>query len=242
MNDYSVVIPAYNAARNIRETVESVLSQTVEAQEIIVVDDGSMDDTVDLVRHMSGPIRILQQENSGPGGATINGIRAVTSRFVATLDSDDLWSPDKMSRQLAALSKATVETAVFSKAKSFADPAFSDQLDGHAGIGRIKDGWIRSTMCLPTSVALENGPMLDDELKFGDMIDWLARLKERGTDLVMMPDVLVHRRVHPTSLSFHRNIKRDRGYLEAARQAILRKREKQVASGEMSAGHEPDNG
>ncbi|PLW76638.1 glycosyltransferase family A protein [Cohaesibacter celericrescens] len=241
MNDYSVVIPAYNAAKSISDTLQTVLSQTIAAKEIIVVDDGSTDDTVILARQVSGPVRILQQENTGPGGATTAGIKAVKSQFVATLDSDDLWSPGKVERQLAILQKASDKTAVFCKIVSFADPAFADQLDGHPEIGQVKDGWIRSTMCMPTDIALGNGPLLDAALKFGDMVDWLARLKEGGTNLTMMPDILAHRRVHPSSLSFHRDVSRDRGYLEAARQAILRKRALLKAQGEQGSGMGPGN-
>ena len=234
MNDYSVVIPAYNASKCIGETIETVLSQSVPAREIILVDDGSTDQTVSIARQHSGPIRILTQDNSGPGAATTRGIQAVKTELVATLDSDDLWSRDKMERQINVLRNAPDKTVVFCHIKSFADPACANILDGHPEIGQIKEGWGRSTMCLPTALALENGHLKDLDSKIGEMVDWVSMLKENGANMVMMPDLLAHRRIHPTSLSFRRDPNRDRSYLEVARRAILRKRAMESAKGELA--------
>jgi glycosyltransferase involved in cell wall biosynthesis len=100
----SVVIPAYNAARTIRETVSSALEQTMSDVEVIVVDDGSQDDTVDLVAHMDDPrVKLVRQPNAGPAAARNNGIRHATGEWVALLDADDLWLPQKLERQLELL-------------------------------------------------------------------------------------------------------------------------------------------
>src|SRR6266850_1659882 len=96
----SVVIPVYNAGPFIAETLESVLGQTYGCREIIVVDDGSTDDTARRVEPYLGQIRYILQHNSGEGGARNRGLRAAAGDYIAFLDADDLWLPEKLEVQV----------------------------------------------------------------------------------------------------------------------------------------------
>lgn len=96
----SVIIPAYNSARFITECLKSVAGQKGDIPiEIIVIDDGSSDDTREKVRAFGG-VRLLEQENAGPSAARNRGIAAATGEFIAFLDSDDLWTVDKLAVQM----------------------------------------------------------------------------------------------------------------------------------------------
>ena len=99
-NDRSVsaVVPAYNAVRTLPATIASIRTQSVEPLEIIVVDDGSKDDTAELARSLGA--RVVTQANAGHAAARNTGIGAAEGRWVAFLDADDLWLPDKLERQL----------------------------------------------------------------------------------------------------------------------------------------------
>jgi glycosyltransferase involved in cell wall biosynthesis len=102
----SVVIPAFNAEQTIDRTLASVRAQTHEYLEIIVVDDGSSDDTKSRVLRHAGQdsrIRLIQQQNGGVAFARNRGISESQSHFVAPVDADDLWHPTKIARQLAVL-------------------------------------------------------------------------------------------------------------------------------------------
>ena len=102
----SVVIPAYNAAATIDETLRSVRSQTHRTLEILVIDDGSNDETADVVcgrAAQDSRIRLVRQENRGVAVARNRGIEEATADLVAFVDADDLWAPDKIEKQLAAL-------------------------------------------------------------------------------------------------------------------------------------------
>ncbi len=90
---FSVVIPTYNRAALLREALDSVFAQEFTDFEVIVVDDGSTDDTASVVRDYGVRIRYLRQENRGPGAARNLGIAQAAGRYVAFLDSDDLWFP-----------------------------------------------------------------------------------------------------------------------------------------------------
>lgn len=99
----SVVIPTYNCARFLGRTIESVLRQTYRDYEVIVVDDGSTDDTQKLISGYSGLVRYLYQENQGASAARNLAIARSGGEYIAYLDADDLWSPDKLARQVEYL-------------------------------------------------------------------------------------------------------------------------------------------
>ncbi|MBI3997032.1 MAG: glycosyltransferase [Candidatus Omnitrophica bacterium] len=96
----SVVIPTFNRAAMLREALESVFHQTVKSFEVIVVDDGSTDDTSRVVKSFAHGIVYLRQENQGVAAARNSGIKAAKGRYIAFLDSDDLWLPHKLERQI----------------------------------------------------------------------------------------------------------------------------------------------
>lgn len=95
----SVVIPAYNCQLYIKRAIESVLSQTRPADEVIVVDDGSTDGTAEVVGAYGSKVILLQQENAGVSAARNAGIRAASGDWIAFLDADDEWLPDKLDAQ-----------------------------------------------------------------------------------------------------------------------------------------------
>lgn len=99
----SVVIPAYNAGWCVARAIASVLEQGIDEIEVIVVDDGSTDDTAAVVAGFGPPVRLVQKSNGGMSSARNAGIRETRGRFVAFLDSDDRWLPGKLLRQLDVL-------------------------------------------------------------------------------------------------------------------------------------------
>jgi glycosyltransferase involved in cell wall biosynthesis len=107
----SVVIPSYNRWPMLRDALESVGQQTCDDFELILVDDGSSDETAAAVRQMGGAIRLIGQARSGVAAARNRGVSAARGRYLAFLDSDDLWLPDKLAVQLAFM-KAHPEIAI----------------------------------------------------------------------------------------------------------------------------------
>jgi len=97
----SVVIPTYNRGWILREAIDSVLNQDIGDFELIVVDDGSTDDTADILDGYGSAVRTIHQENGGVSAARNSGIAAAKGTYIAFLDSDDLWLPEKLRTQLA---------------------------------------------------------------------------------------------------------------------------------------------
>ncbi len=105
MDKVSVIIPSYNSSRYIRTAIESVLEQTYANLEALVVDDGSTDDTCSMVRQIKDERvkLIVLAQNGGAAAARNTAIRAATGRYIAFLDSDDCWTPNKLSEQIRAM-------------------------------------------------------------------------------------------------------------------------------------------
>src|SRR5690606_15916458 len=103
----SVVVPTYRHAGLVLETLDSVFAQSHEDVELIVVNDGSPDDTHEVLQPLvqAGRIRYVQQENSGQGAARNRGLAMATGEFVAFLDDDDLWYPHTLTTLVAALNE-----------------------------------------------------------------------------------------------------------------------------------------
>ena len=154
---YSVVIPAYNASGTIREAIDSVLRQTLRPQEIVVVDDGSTDETAAVVESMAERITVVRQDNAGPGAATTAGVRRVSTPFVATLDADDLWLPRKIARQAARFEEDPGLAGVFTLARLFADGEPPDP-EGNGAVRRL---WTRTTLLFRMEAAREVGDLVD---------------------------------------------------------------------------------
>ena len=105
--DVSILIPAYNSEKTIRRAIESALRQTFQDFELIIVDDGSQDGTLEVIKTIVDPrIRVVRHaKNSGEAEARNTAIRSALGRYLAFLDSDDEWLPEKLSRQMEAIRK-----------------------------------------------------------------------------------------------------------------------------------------
>jgi len=215
---YSVVIPAFDAAATIGDALQSIAAQTVAPAQVIVVDDGSTDDTAGRARAFADQLDlvVIRQANAGCGAATNVGIDLVATPFLAFLDADDVWLADKAERQLALLASRPDLAGVCGQCRTFRGsveaPAF----------GSVMDLWGRTSLTIRTDAARAIGPVIDGGR--GDMVDWLARGRELGLRIEMAPGVVALRRIRPDSLSYGRDLHKDRGYLLAVKRALDRKR------------------
>jgi glycosyltransferase involved in cell wall biosynthesis len=115
MPSVSVIIPTYNHRAYVLETLESVFAQTFTDYEVIVVNDGSPDDTAELLRPLAeqGRIRYIEQPNAGQAAARNRGLAEARGEFIAFLDDDDLWPPDKLEWQVAEMNSDPRLVAVY---------------------------------------------------------------------------------------------------------------------------------
>lgn len=193
----SVVLPVFNRASYVGEAIESVLSQTRPPDELIVVDDGSTDDSVAVVERWARPsLRIVRQENRGIGGARNAGLREVSGDAVAFIDSDDLWERDKLARQEAALREGGDVPLVFGHLVEFLSPERADELGASLRVSTDPvPGLIATTLLVRRAAAERIGPF-DEQLRVGEFVEWMARARDLGLAYRMLPEVVARRRVH----------------------------------------------
>jgi len=223
MTGISVVIPAWDAARTIAETLASVLAQTRLPDEILVIDDGSTDETGRIAAALSPRIRVLRQENRGAAAAANAGFAAASGALLAPLDADDLWPPDKLAEQDAALAARPDWAGIGGQVESFLCPSLDE---AERARYRVTPGpasaLLAGTMLIRRAVFDRIGPYAED-LAAGHHIDWLDRAQRAGFAFGVLDRLVLRRRIHPGSLS-HRTAKRDQAMLAMARRMIQRRR------------------
>jgi glycosyltransferase involved in cell wall biosynthesis len=197
----SVVIPAFNAEKYLKEAVDSVLEQTIPVTEILVVDDGSTDRTADIVRAYGDPVKYFYQSNHGVGHACNRGASLACGEFIGFQAADDLWVAEKLERQLDAFHLQPDLDMVFVYVQQFVSPELSDAERARFHCPeRPEPGYLAATMLVRRTAFERVGPFIT-HVQFGDFIDWYDRARSLGLKEAMLPEVLFKRRIHTTNLS-----------------------------------------
>ncbi|HMF30539.1 MAG TPA: glycosyltransferase [Candidatus Lokiarchaeia archaeon] len=206
----SVIIPTYNRAQLITETLNSVLQQTYQNLEIIVVDDGSNDNTEEIVKSINDSrIAYYWQENSGlPASARNLGISHADGDFIAFLDSDDIWLPNKLEIQLALFEKRNDILGICTNAILFpGKPRKFHQFQNSQTITfkrLLKENLVINSSMVIRREVIEDIGTLDEDKNFRAVEDydyWLRMLQYRDYSILIIKDILVKYRRHGTSVS-----------------------------------------
>ena len=180
MPTVSVIIPVYNGADLITDAIDSVLSQTYEDYEIIVVDDGSLDNIDEVVRAHKFPVKFLKQANSGAATARNTGMRNANGDYIALLDVDDIWLPEKLEQQVMLLDADSSVGMIFCDGFKWIPPSKPQQgsllskLHGHPPERPKLDLLFKINM-IPTSSVLFRRALLSE---VGYMNDALRRAQD----------------------------------------------------------------
>jgi len=198
----SCIIPVFNGERYLSEALESIFAQTYRPLEIIVVDDGSTDGTAASLTAYRGQITYLWQHNAGQAAARNLGLRAAHGEFVAFLDADDLWRPEKSALQIARFQARPDLDLCVTHVQNFWSPEL------HQEEARVRDHPLMQA--LPGYVApalmarwtlFESVGQFNIKLSHGSDMEWFMRAAEHGANMELLPDVLVYRRLHQSNRS-----------------------------------------
>jgi len=206
----SVIVPAYNTAPFIADTLKSILAQTFTSFEIIVVNDGSPD-TPELERELTpfrDQIRYTVQTNRGLSAARNTGIGLARGRFIALLDSDDTWEPDYLRLQLEVLERENLDV-VYANATTFGDPLRAGRqfMDVHPSAGEVTFEALVSQRCnvmvsvLARREALVGAGLFDESLRSSEDFDMWLRVVLGGGRIGYQRRSLVGSRLRKGSLS-----------------------------------------
>ena len=200
----SVIIPCYNTSQYIAETLDSLFAQTYSDYEVILINDGSSD-TVQLERILEpyrGRIVYLKQENRGSSGASNTGLRAARGRYIARLDSDDLWDPEYLAVHTAALESDSTIDVIFPNALFFGDSlnagkTFMDvcPVEGEITFLRLvtQECYVFGGVTARRESVLRAG-MFDESLGSAEDLDLWLRILRQGGRIAYHRRILAHYR------------------------------------------------
>ena len=204
----SVIIPTYKHRDYVLQTLASVFAQTFTDYEVIVVNDGSPDDTAEVLRPLAetGRIRCIAQANAGQAAARNRGIAEAQGEYIALLDDDDLWPPDKLEWQTALLSANPDAAVVYGCTETFGGgdktiiPAEGGP-DGQVDVAFLEQNWIISPgQALIRAANLKQIGLLDTAIWGADDWDLFIRLSQSGK-FVYRHKVCLNYRFHAQNAS-----------------------------------------
>jgi glycosyltransferase involved in cell wall biosynthesis len=222
----SVIIPTYNYGHFLGDAIESVLNQTYPITEIIVVDDGSNDITEEVVKKFGEKVNYIKQNNGGLSKARNTGLENSTGDFIAFLDADDMWLPQKIEKEIAKFQEDDQFGLVFCGMREF-DTVTNETIHLHLN---GEEGWIAKELLLLEKPAvigigstglisretLENVGSFDTDLKHSEDWDFSYRVAKKYK-IGFVREVLVNYRNHGNNM--HKNLKN----LESAVQICFKK-------------------
>lgn len=226
----SVIIPAYNGADFLAEAVESIYQQNYHPLEIIVVDDGSTDDTARIAADLKDDVRYVYQAHSGrPAAGRNRGIKESVGEIIGFLDQDDLWPTNKLALQMPQLLSDASLDVILGHTQIM-------QLTGTVNGKREFEASSKPVDYMLLSSALFKRPVFetvgffDESLQyFGDDLDWFIRARERGISVHQLEEVTLFWRIHETNTSHNPSIRDhaqgyDRALTEVIKKSLDRRR------------------
>lgn len=234
----SAIIPAFNGANYLSETIRSVLCQTRAPYEIIIIDDGSTDDTPSVAASFGNAIRYDRQPHRGLSATLNRGVQLARGNLFAFLDSDDVWVPDKLQKQVAVLQANPEMDMVFGYSRCFASPDLDADAARRLAIpDEPQSGALKSAMLIRRNSFFKVG-LFDANLRVGDFVDWYSRASDAGLKAHFLKEVLFNRRIHGHNMTLvDRSSQGD--YVRIVKAALDRRRAGGCLPSRSDSDHEP---
>jgi glycosyltransferase involved in cell wall biosynthesis len=196
----SVIIPVYNGEHYLAQAIESVFAQTYKPIELIIIDDGSFDNSSYIARSFK-EICYHYQINKGVAVARNAGIAVSNGEFIAFLDQDDIWTHNKLNVQIDYLLNHPEADGVLSKQRLFLEPGIAPpKWLKRELLQKEQTGYFPSSMVVRKDVFSRIG-VFDPVYKHTSDVDWIARVKDAGILMIMLPEALFYRRIHSANTS-----------------------------------------
>ncbi|WFB37405.1 glycosyltransferase family A protein [Kiritimatiellota bacterium B12222] len=220
----STIIPAYNAESFIGTCLDAVLAQTETSAECIVVNDGSTDGTRECLEPYLSRITYLEQENKGVSAARNLAIQHARGRYLTLVDADDIVPENRFEKMLTAL-ETTDADMVFGHMRQFEEHAPSV-------FSELQPAVMPGGSMFSREVFDRVGPF-DPALKLAEFLDWLLKFREQGFKELIIPDVVLYRRIHSDNIGTRMKESRV-DYVRALKASMDRKRARKSNSPESS--------
>jgi glycosyltransferase involved in cell wall biosynthesis len=223
-NLVSVILPVCNGERYLDEAIESILTQDYRPIEVIVVNDGSTDNTEIIAKLYDNDIIYVLQKNSGPAAARNKGLGIASGGIIGFLDFDDLWSKDKLSLQLALLADDPSVEIVLGLTQPM------KLQEGEEDKSKF-DKWYDPFCALLLGAAVirksvfDKIGFFDETLRYGEDTDWFMRIREKGISMTIMQEVTLFYRRHESNMTLDSAAK-NKYFIRALKKSLDRRRQK----------------
>jgi glycosyltransferase involved in cell wall biosynthesis len=220
-----VVVPVFNGARYLHQTLQSVTAQSCPAVSLIVVDDGSTDGSAEIAARFAPEVVTLRRPHEGQAAALNAGLAAASGTYVAFLDADDLWLPEKLARQTAQFSERPELEYCVTRIQNFLSPEYeSRRAEIDPALFQEAPGYVVSTLMARRALFDRIGGF-DEGLQHANKTEWFLRARSAGVAGEMIGEVLVRRRLHATNVSQNHAQQSLEEYLRLVKTSLDRRRE-----------------
>jgi glycosyltransferase involved in cell wall biosynthesis len=220
----SVLIGVYNAEDYLAEAIDSVLDQTYEPLELIVIDDGSSDGTADVARSYGSRLRFARQERGGIGAGRNHAISLAEGAYFAFLDGDDRFRRDKLALQMAEFERDPGLDVVFGHMSEFISPDLEPEIAATLKAPVDDAPWRSPNLMLISREAFFRVGLFSTTVRVGISVDWYARSLEAGLRQGMVPGIVLERRLHAQNNGIRERDSRFQ-YLHVLKASIDRRRQ-----------------
>lgn len=192
----SVIIPVYNAEKYLAEAIESVLQQSIQPEEVFVVNDGSTDKSAEVAKKFIPRISLISQANGGISAARNAAIKQAKGSILAFLDADDIWTNDHIEKLLSPFRQNSELDMASGHVEQFLSKDANVQLpktieENH----KVLRGYVAGASLYRREVFDKVG-LFNEKLTMAEYVDWFARAKDAGCSHTMIPDIVLKRRIH----------------------------------------------
>lgn len=190
----SVLIPCHNNAGHIAAAIGSALAQSCPPAQVIVIDDGSSDDSCTIIGRFGDRVQLVKQPNRGAAAARNTGVRHATGALIAFLDGDDAWPIDSLAIRLAELERSGADLVYGGVRQCIGSVG-----DDAPALGGVIAGRLAGAMLVRRDVFLRVG-MFDKRLTTAETIDWVARAQALGVSEAVCAATVLFRRIHGANM------------------------------------------
>ena len=221
----SIIMPVYNGEKYIAQAIESVFKDVYRPIEVIVVDDGSSDNTAQIIDQFKD-VSYIYQDNGGVASARNKGIAVSRGEIIAFMDCDDIWQPNRLTATVNYFHQHPETGYAQGKQMMFLEPGCNVP-------PWVEPAWLVEPQDVSSTAALtarritfDRVGLFNEEYTSGEDTEWLVRASEAGIPMARLPEVVLHRRIHGGNLSTKMLLKRKANLMRIARESIRRQQGK----------------
>ncbi|GAB5536346.1 MAG: glycosyltransferase family A protein [Rubricoccaceae bacterium] len=219
-----VIIPVYNGERFLGEAIESVLNQTYTGPvELTVVDDGSTDASATIAESYEG-VRVVRQANAGQPASINRAVDLANAPLVAFLDADDVWVPEKLEWQVAAMTDEV--DVVVGLTEQFAEAGLPEAAARYKALPpahRVMEARLPSAVLIRHEGFYTAGPF-DSDAGVANVVEWYSRVQDAGLREAVVQEVVYRRRIHDANIGIRKKEQATQDYLAVVKAALDRRR------------------